>query len=699
MSHRTFNFCRRRFGSLGKCFLVIFMLIGGGLSTVHANQIVDSLLVKLEQAETDSARTVHSIDLANIFVDINPDSARLFAIRAQKLAREVNNVPQQVKALVVRGEVAQIFGQEKEARRHLEHADSLAEITGDFRLRSVVALTLAGFYYYLGDAENNLRQVERGLDLALSSADTSMILQAYSNLGAALASRGRNLPAIEAFQKASGIADRHRPEFDRFATSIHYNTGVVLVLSRNWEEALRELKLALDLAEELRQQILIGEIRLAIGAVYAKTDQMDRAEEEYLAALEVAEEIQSTYNLHNIHDGLGILYRDQNRLEQARFHNQEELRYARKLGNDILVSLSESSLALTESRLGHRTEANRLITSARKIYEENTIRFDSTTLKNLFLNFAGTYHELGRDDLAYPYMKEHNAIYNKKTEAENLKQVNELREQYKSQLREKEIARLEVVQAKKDLELAVSDAQLNRSYWIIALVGAIGLLVALVVFFVLRQRELRTQREKLDLQQRLLRSQINPHFIFNCLNSVQRLYIDGELDLANDYIADFGHLLRQILEESGRDRISIRQELETLELYLRLEQTRLKDKFDYTIAVDPELDQHYYKMPPLILQPIVENAIWHGILPQKTFGNIRVAITTETGKLNCTVQDDGIGYENSRAHRPEKPASMGMKIIRERLGNPEGLEIRQLRHPDGSVAGTEVRMELPLLSQ
>ena len=173
---------------------------------------------------------------------------------------------------------------------------------------------------------------------------------------------------------------------------------------------------------------------------------------------------------------------------------------------------------------------------------------------------------------------------------------------------------------------------------------------------------------------------MNPHFLFNSLNSIQRMYIEGDEDTANDYMADFSRLLRNILENSGKDHIRLKEELDVIRLYMDLEMVRTDHSFEYVCEVSDDIDLQHIKIPPLIFQPYLENAIWHGIISKKEKGLIKLSIQKlEPGKLICKVIDDGEGfYSGKKLKSPTGNGSRGMQITAERLGGDHNVFIEEL---------------------
>ena len=168
-----------------------------------------------------------------------------------------------------------------------------------------------------------------------------------------------------------------------------------------------------------------------------------------------------------------------------------------------------------------------------------------------------------------------------------------------------------------------------------------------------------------------LRSQMNPHFIFNALNSVNSFIASSDERAANTYLSDFSQLMRSVLENSEEDFIPLAKEIELLELYVQLEHMRFKNKFDYAITVDESLQLSEFVIPPMLLQPYVENAVWHGLRYKEDKGLLEIhfaQIDPET--VSITISDDGIGRKKSKELKTEhqkKQNSKGMGNIQKRI--------------------------------
>lgn len=239
------------------------------------------------------------------------------------------------------------------------------------------------------------------------------------------------------------------------------------------------------------------------------------------------------------------------------------------------------------------------------------------------------------------------------------------------------------------------------------------IIVLIYIYFKLRvnavkkeaRRRAVIQQQIAQLEMKALRAQMNPHFIFNALNSIQTFMMKRETEQALSYLSRFARLIRNVLDNSQLNSIPISKELKMLENYLELEKLRFGDQFSYIITVDDALDPDFTDIPTMILQPFVENAIWHGLLHKKEDGRLSITFHQREGSLLCVIEDNGIGREKAAMQRQQgnEHHSRGLQITRDRLAlynrrfNLEAtFDIEDLYDEAGQPAGTRVCVWFPL---
>jgi tetratricopeptide (TPR) repeat protein len=212
--------------------------------------------------------------------------------------------------------------------------------------------------------------------------------------------------------------------------------------------------------------------------------------------------------------------------------------------------------------------------------------------------------------------------------------------------------------------------------------------------------------QQAELEMKALRAQMNPHFIFNCLNSINRFIIRNDSEKAADYLTKFAKLIRVVLEKSGHAFIPLAEELECLKLYMELEALRFEKPFIYEIKTDG-LHQETVRVPSLLIQPFVENAIWHGLSPrQDRTGKITISLLLENEILHCDISDNGIGLSGSasgKTKEQETKKSLGIELTRNRLRLADsshlenlGVDFKELKDDEGNISGTCVKLKIPV---
>jgi ligand-binding sensor domain-containing protein/two-component sensor histidine kinase len=254
-----------------------------------------------------------------------------------------------------------------------------------------------------------------------------------------------------------------------------------------------------------------------------------------------------------------------------------------------------------------------------------------------------------------------------------------------------------------------------KTWWFRITMAAAAILLIFILFRVRMESIRRKEAEKLTREIQLannelkaLRAQMNPHFIFNSLSSIQSFIMTKDEESALRYLNKFAKLMRMILSNSEKPSITIREEIDSLTLYLELEALRWDNKFDYTIDLDPKMETDFHKIPGMLIQPYVENAILHGVVPKENGrGKIEISVLQSDAFIICTIQDNGIGRKKSQALRTssKQPAheSMGMKITGERLEvlnrihhSHLSVQITDLEDAHKNALGTKVELFIPI---
>jgi len=281
----------------------------------------------------------------------------------------------------------------------------------------------------------------------------------------------------------------------------------------------------------------------------------------------------------------------------------------------------------------------------------------------------------------------------------SLQQITVMEAEYKNQKSRQQIALL-----KRDNDL--NSSRLNRTRILFAGIGSLLVIVLLIIILWIQHKRFNSERKALVMEQKLLRAQMNPHFIFNSLYSIQNFIVTEKPDKASLYLSKFAKLVRNILDNSTAEFITLEKEISTIENYIELQQVRYAGKFEYRIDIDDQIDAETTLIPPMLAQPFIENAIEHGIRHRETPGHIDIRFNLKDNTLIFEVEDDGVGRQKAlELEVLQEPGhrSMATSLTRERLANLNRklsrkifMEILDLKNSLGEATGTRVTFGIPI---
>jgi tetratricopeptide (TPR) repeat protein len=336
---------------------------------------------------------------------------------------------------------------------------------------------------------------------------------------------------------------------------------------------------------------------------------------------------------------------------------------------------------------------------------------------------AEVYAALGNWDKAYTYQESYLLLKDSMQREENIKITRELEGKYNVAKKENENTELKAANDKQEQKLR------ERNIFLAAAALCLGLLVLLSFFIfknykkekmhvaVLDQLNLQLTEQRNEilninqlLQLKVLRTQMNPHFIYNCLNAINTLVLKGENDKASSYLLNFAKLLRTILNYSDKGSIDLEEEIAFIKLYLSLEGMRMGNEFSYEVKASQALLEDDIGLPSLLVQPFIENAIWHGLINKEGEKKLSVNFekSSDTNKLVCIVEDNGIGREKAMEIKQHKHESIhheskGIKITQERIEllkfqtkDEVSITINDSMSKDNEALGTKVVLILPI---
>jgi LytS/YehU family sensor histidine kinase len=307
----------------------------------------------------------------------------------------------------------------------------------------------------------------------------------------------------------------------------------------------------------------------------------------------------------------------------------------------------------------------------------------------------------GNFKMAYEFYKKASESEKQISSATNLRYMNDIIVRYENEKKNNQIAVLAKENEIVRLRLKKNQTTLLVSALIVGLISSI-------LYILYRQYQSKNEKRVLTLEQQMLRSQMNPHFLFNSLNSIKLYIINNEQKNAVHYLNKFSKLVRKILEASSQKEIPLSEELETMELYMNIENIRFSNEIDFKIEVEEDINIDNIKIPSLTLQPFLENSLWHGLSPKEGDKKIQINVKhKDKGHVSIEIVDNGIGRtmaEVNKENRVLKRKSLGIRITKERLANfakdyqnKFDVDILDLFDENGDPNGTKVVLDIPTI--
>lgn len=591
--------------------------------------------------------------------------------------------------------------------------------------------------------------LKRSHDDFKQRSDSKYMATSSNMLGNYFAQVGNPKEAIRYYTHAKEYSELYYPvhepaRYPRVMAMFHHNISTIYSELSEYQKALEHSVQANRLAVQHNLKPVELATLIMQGNVHVELRQIEQAEPYFKQALVLTASLQDTRskgvvlnNLGNVHLVRLTSAKDnrqtpsQSDFEAAQRFYTEALAIARQQHDSPSISQRLNNLSNLALIAENYTQSKVYLLEAlahAEVSHSKSARMKA--LANLALNYAktnevvqaietanlalGLAKELKNTEVLSPlyrtleeaYTKQRNyerALFTQKAlidarskqyDTTMTAKVHELQTHYETEKKQQAIDVLTAQNRIKEAELKQRLAEINQKNYLLLAIGASALLLLGGLWFWVRQRSAHQKQQAAELKQRLLRAQLNPHFLFNSLNSIQRLYIDGRISQANEFIADFAQLMRDILEKTGRTTIPIYEEIDFIDAYLSLEKRRLGDKFEYQIMMDDEVRNSDIEVPSFIIQPLAENALLHGVLPRERKGKIEVIVERPTNDhISIRVTDDGVGYYQS-LHEAGKHTSRGMELIRSRLGKRGRMLIEEIKSLNQEVLGTTVEVQL-----
>ncbi len=636
-----------------KLHLIIFFFVFHIRGILHAQNVqLDSLKRVVENTKIDTIKVDQYNKIADLYKEIDPDLTFSYAQKAIVISLKNEYHFGLATAYVNQGNASIILGNYPDALKFFKKAQSEFEIAlqkeaNKKRIKSGLAraYTSSGVVYSeQGDYTSSLKNYEKGLKLYQQIDEKEGISKTLNNIGILYKSQQKYPKALQYLKEAHKIQTLLS---EKNAPMTLTNIGVIYFETGEYQNAIqfyRKAQKGFEHNENKRGSALLNNY---LGDYYKAQKNFILANEYYQKSLALYEEIQNKFGASLALYNIGLLLQEQKKYKEAVHFATKSLAYAQEIGvldqtfhTEELLSELYESLKEPEAALAH--------------YKNSIIARDSISNQETSKKFA---------------MAEMNYEYKKK----------------EALLSEKH---------KREFQLIV-----------FSVLGGILLVVLGWVIYNRMQvkRQLTLKKELAEYEQKALHLQMNPHFVFNCLSSISSFIVQNGTDSALKYLSKFSKLMRLTLEYSKGSLIPIDKEIESLQNYLELEQLRFENKFEFEIHSSENVEFNV-GLPPLLIQPFVENAILHGLVPKEGKGKINVDFDVQNEQLICTITDDGIGLSESKLLKENSVTahqSMALDITKKRLKIMESItsksaKIEILELNSNKQTGTKAILYLPV---
>ena len=529
---------------------------------------------------------------------------------------------------------------------------------------------LAEIYFYWKQydlAEYNYKlsnQIQEKISTKIAIAKTQLLLKKYEEskqqFKDLITQRLTTTQKIEVYE---GLAD-------------------VLFAQKKWDEAKTNYESALNVAKINSVTPKITDLNSKLADVFAAEGKTNKAENLFKKSIDLAQKESPSRALRE-EEKVADFYNSKRRYDEEIELRKKSLKKAEE-NESSSIKIDEQD-SITPQKINYKIgnayllkedyrKAIPFFEESKKEAEKNN---DIVVKKDATRKMSEVFANLGENEKALENYKEYVALVDslyiqKEQEIQQVKRfskrIADNQNRITSLEKDKELAESKISLAYIDQKLS-EESNRKQRILIYSLFGGLFLLMLLAYFMYRTNKQQKLANNLLALKS--MRSQMNPHFIFNALNSVNSFIAVNDERNANRYLSEFSVLMRSVLENSDEDFIPLTKEIELLELYVKLEHNRFKDKFDYQISVDENIDLEAFSIPPMLLQPYIENAIWHGLRYKEDKGNLEISIhQKDENTVSIIIKDDGIGREKSLALKTKnqlKQKSKGMSNIKNRI--------------------------------
>jgi tetratricopeptide (TPR) repeat protein len=579
----------------------------------------------------------------------------------------------------------------------LKEALDIAGRRGLIYQEAIIYNTIGKRYRNRSQYGEALKYHHRALKQAQNLEHTHLLADIYNQIGVVYRRTDDNAMALDMHFKALKLAEEVQ---DTFNISVSINSiGNVNFNLERYHTAIEYFLRSMELSKMMNNTLGLAINNHNIGECLLKLEQPDSALVYFLKSLEYNSEIGSRVGQSICFNSIGASYIAKNELELAQDYLERSLQINRKLGDLMQVSISLGKVGEVNLLKGNYVIARKHLEESLALATQIGTRFqaeESARLLSVLHEKTNNYRK------SLKYFKTSTEYKDSILNEKNMYHLTTMEAMLETEAQRDRIDQL-------NQEALIQKSVMGRQKLMLTIIIIIFIVLVVVTTMLVLQHRLRNKYNNLKNQHKLLRSQMNPHFIFNALSAIQVYVLENDIEKSTKFLTDFAKLMRQVLKLSHYDYISLKNEGEILGYYLELQQLRFLTPFGFKIQIDANIDPDAVLVPPMITQPFVENAVEHGIRDLHENGFLHIRFKQVHNQMIIEVEDNGVGIHHSMQQKNEKSKShesMAIKITKERLdviqndsGGKVGLEITDKKDVNPFDHGTLVRIILPIVKQ
>lgn len=664
---------------------------------------IDSLKIVLKQrTKRDTARVNTLYKLAFAHLPYGESAINPYLNEVEHLSDSLNFTLGKAKYSYLRGILQSIKSNFPESQKRFEESYDYYKSINDKKGMSAVHVAFGITHFELGEYEEAIEDYEMATELIKYTARPMDVIDAEINTANIYIKLGRYDEAVAKFKEAKKLSEKNNLESS--VASANTNLGVVYRYQGNYPLAIEYYNKALDYHKKIKDTLKMSGGYGNLGDVYQAAENFDKALENNLKALEFSKKVGSKSMISTNYISIGNVYIDLKDFETALKYFNKSLKLSREFSLHENTSMNLHNMGDIYLELEQPAKALDLFTEAKEI---SASLGSKRQLSYNNLGVANAYFDLKQYKKALPFVLEGKKyaveldILETQSKAEELlykiyqktgrfKEALESHERFKvlndSLFNEENIEKITQIEyeykyknqleAAKFKEMALTEtvnettdnlekSQRNLLYGIIIFL-AVTVLLGGIIFF-LRLRNVKEKTQNIITEQKLLRSQMTPHFIFNAMSVLQGIILNKEDTKAVSYLSKFSRLLRITLENSRDQLVSLKNELVAVENYIDLQNIEAKTPFVYSINIAENIDSEKVKIPPMLIQPFIENSIEHGFVNHEGEKKIEIAISRTGNQLNCIITDNGVGVNTQKVSVNRNKKSLSTAITTERI--------------------------------